>query len=321
MFQVQVNGAAANSTLPVSLNGTVVGQVQTDASGNGSLTFKTNPHGPNQQAFPANFPTSLVAGATVNVGSNLTGMLQNGGLKDTESQTHLSSDLTGAGTATGTIDFTSKTHDGVTTSLLTATVQGATPNSMVPVSINGTVVGQIQTDAGGNGSLVFSTNPTGTQLPFPANFPTTLKAGNAVTIGTLTGTLGTNATKVQANTIASANLTGTTAATGSALYVNESLHGLNLSIFSVSVKGATPNTTLDVNVGGTKVGTITTDASGNGTLVFSSLPVGSSSAFPGNFPTNVGAGTSISVGTILNGTLASNVSSQSSHHDHDDDDD
>jgi len=258
----------------------------------------------------------LAAGATVKVGTDLTGTLATGGLGEhhdddhdvDETKTSLTANLTGSGTSTGTVSFKSETEDGVAKSLFTASVQGATANSLVPVSINGTGVGQIQPNASANGSLGFSTTPTGTQLAFPANFPTSLTAGAAVSIGSLTGTLGTTSAEVKHNAVVSANLTGTTAATGSALFVNENLHGLALMFFTVNIKGATPGAALDVTVAGTKVGTITADASGNGTLVFSSVPAGSALAFPANFPTNVGAGASISVGTILNGTLATSAS-------------
>ena len=327
-FSVAVEGEMPNSTLNVSVGGVVVGTIMTDANGNGQLMFKSNPHG-NQVGFPANFPTNVAAGTPVTVGTDLTGMLavpsqghhgdndqgdNNQGDQgdddqgdhdhgEGEAQTRLTANLTGTGTATGTVSFTSETDDGVTNSKFTATVMGAAANSTLNVAINGVTVGTIMTDANGNGSLVFSTNPKGTQLPFPANFPTSLASGATVTIGTVTGTL-TSPTKVHIKPVTFANLTGTIAATGTALFVNQTIGGQAIKLFAVNVKGAMPNSSLAVSVGGTMVGTITVDASGNGSLVFSSIPFGTAVAFPANFPTNVGAGSAITVGTILNGTLA-----------------
>jgi hypothetical protein len=181
---------------------------------------------------------------------------------------------------------------------------GAAANTTLNVDVNGVNVGTIMTDANGNGSLVFSTNPKGTQFPFPANFPTSLASGATVTIGSLTGTLASPTANVHFKPVSFANLTGTTAATGTTLFVNQTVGGQAIMLFAVNVKGATPGASLDVSVGGTKVGTITVDDSGNAALVFSSIPYGSALAFPANFPTTVGAGSAITVGTILNGTFA-----------------
>lgn len=72
---------------------------------------------------------------------------------------------------------------------------------------------------------------------------------------------------------------------------------------AVSVKGAEAKTSLDVSIGDTVVGTITTDANGAGKLVLSSDPHGDETALPDDFPTDVAAGTAVSVGTLA-GALA-----------------
>ena len=41
----------------------------------------------------------------------------------------------------------------------------------------------------GAGSLVLSSNPTGTEQALPLDFPTNLSPGSTLTVGTLTGTL------------------------------------------------------------------------------------------------------------------------------------
>lgn len=71
----------------------------------------------------------------------------------------------------------------------------------------------------------------------------------------------------------------------------------------VRVTGAAADATLDVTIGDTVVGQITTDADGAGQLVLSSDPEDDEQALPADFPTDIAAGTTVSVGS-LNGTLA-----------------
>ena len=323
-FKVIVQGAAASAMLPVAINGTVVGQLNTDANGNGSLTFKSNPHGPNQSPFPANFPTSLVAGDKVTVGTNLSGTLAVASDHDHEGDhddegdhdhegddngTRLTADLTGSTSATAKVSYQTETEDSTTEAKFSVKVHGAAANAMLPVAIDGVVVGQVKTDANGDGSLVFSTNPHGSQVAFPANFPTSLAAGATVTVGTdLSGTLavpnhhGDDGDEGEVNLKAS--LTGSTAATATASFHTETEHGQVLSFFSVKVKGATAGAVLPVIVAGINVGSITIDANGNGSLVFSTKPNGTTVLpFPANFPT-LAANSTITVGTILSGTFA-----------------
>jgi hypothetical protein len=87
------------------------------------------------------------------------------------------------------------------------------------------------------------------------------------------------------------------------VYETGTVHGVSETFFSVVVKGAADDTTVSVSIGGTVVGTITTNASGFGTLVLSSDPKGSQQSLPSDFPTDITAGTAITVDT-LSGTLA-----------------
>lgn len=73
--------------------------------------------------------------------------------------------------------------------------------------------------------------------------------------------------------------------------------------FKVTVAGAAADATLDVTVGETKVGAITTDASGAGSLVLASNPTGDELPLPDDFPTDLAAGAAVSVGS-LSGSLA-----------------
>jgi hypothetical protein len=187
---ISVTGAAATTTLDVSVAGVAVGQITTDANGAGTLILSTNPHGANQQLLPADFPTVTAGTTTVMVGT------LGGTLALTSSpETRLSSQLTDTGgSATGSVSYETGTENGVTETEFTVRVRGATTDSTLDVSIGGTVVGQVTTDGNGDGSLVLSSNPHGSnQQLLPANFPTTVTAGTTVTVDTLSGDLATSA--------------------------------------------------------------------------------------------------------------------------------
>ena len=206
-FKVSVTGAAANTTLDVAIDGTVVGQITTDTTGAGKLSLSSNPDSSDEQALPANFPTSVTSGAAVTVGT-LSGSLaipttgggcggegngsgQGHGLSDV---TRLTSSLTdSAGSATGTVKYiTGTAADGTAFTKFKVSVAGASASTTLDVAIDGTVVGQITTDTSGNGSLTLSSNPKNSnQQSLPSNFPTTIAAGSTITVGTLTGTLAT----------------------------------------------------------------------------------------------------------------------------------
>jgi len=201
-FKVSITGAAASTTLDVAIDGTVVGQITTDASGAGKLVLSSNPDSSDEQSLPANFPTSVASGAVVTVGT-LSGSLatptnsgggcggEGHGLTDV---TRLASSLTdSAGAATGTVKYSTGTAaDGTTVTKFKVSVTGAAASTTLDVAIDGTVVGQIATDTSGNGSLTLSSNPKdASEQSLPANFPTTITAGSTVTVGTLSGTLAT----------------------------------------------------------------------------------------------------------------------------------
>ena len=78
---------------------------------------------------------------------------------------------------TGTASYTTKTTDGVTTTKLSVSISGADANSTLDVAIDGTVVGQLTTDDTGAGSLVLSSDPTGTEQSLPDNFPDEYRGG------------------------------------------------------------------------------------------------------------------------------------------------
>jgi len=205
----------------------------------------------------------------------------------------------------GMVHFSSMTHHGTTRSMLNASITGAAANTTYNVAINGTVVGQITTDATGFGRLSLSSNPHGNQQAFPTNFPTNLAAGATVTIGTATGTLGTighegeHGEDVVSRLAATLKDSANTSFSGQVKYLNVNDDGVSSRTLFVNVTGAAPNSTLNVSINGTVIGTLMTNASGTGTLVLSS----ENSTLPANFPTTLKANDQITVGTAT-GTLA-----------------
>jgi hypothetical protein len=222
--------------------------------------------------------------------------------------------------AAGTVTYQTGTVDRVAQTTFSVSVTGAAASSTLNVSIGTTVVGQLTTDATGAGTLVLSSNPTGTQQALPTNFPTTIDKGTAVSVDTLTGNL-TAATdtgdgcSISHGTSLAATLTdpNNTSATGTIKYHTYIEDGVTQTVFSISVSGAAASSTLDVTIGTTVVGQLTTDSTGAGTLVWASNPTGTQQALPTNFPTTIDVGTTVSVGT-LGGTLA--TSSYGSAHSH-----
>jgi hypothetical protein len=185
----------------------------------------------------------------------------------------------------------------------------------VTVGSTTTVIGTLTTDSTGAGTLVLSSNPTGSQQALPSNFPTNIAAGSTIAVGTLSGILAAPTPPTMpggCGQSSSVNLTAPLVdsvgdATGTATFVSSTSKGVTNTVFSLSVTGATASTTLTVSVtvGGTTtvIGTLTTDSTGAGTLVLATNPTGSEQSLPANFPTNIAAGTVVSVGS-LSGTLA-----------------
>jgi hypothetical protein len=224
-----------------------------------------------------------------------------------------------AGTATGTATYSTHTSsDGEVETTFKASVTGATADTTFDVTVGDTVVGQLTTDDTGAGSLVLSSNPTGDEQQLPSDFPMDVGADTAINIGTLSGSLAADTDSGDGDsgdrggchhssvgTSLTTTLTDsdtTTSATGTATYKVDSETGD--TTFSVSVTGVAASSTLDVAIDDTVVGQLTTDETGAGSLMLSSNPTGTEQALPLDFPTNLSAGSTVTVGT-LSGTLAS----------------
>jgi hypothetical protein len=243
-------------------------------------------------------------------------------------QTVLTASLTDSTTgATGTVTYSTGSHCGTSETELTVSVAGATTNASLDVSIGGTVVGTLTTDSTGAGKLVLSSDPYGTEQALPSNFPTSIAAGTAVTVGTLSGTLAASTSTTgsgsgtstgcghsQGTTLSASLSDSTGAGTGTATLTTKTSYGTNTTKLTVSVTGATASSSLDVVIDGTTVGTLTTDSTGAGTLTLSSNPTGTEQSLPSNFPT-VNSGSTITIGS-LSGTFATSTTSVSARFAH-----
>jgi Ca2+-binding RTX toxin-like protein len=133
-FELQVQGGPASRSLDVSIDGTKVGTVTTDATGNGVLEMSA-------------------AGMTVNDQSSITvGDPANGGLSGTflsANNSQLTAPLTGAH-GTGSASYNAADQE------LQVVVSGVAPKATLTVTIDGNAVGQVVTDARGRGILRLS---------------------------------------------------------------------------------------------------------------------------------------------------------------------
>lgn len=153
-LRVSVHGAAVSTSLDIAIDGTTVGTVTTDASGNG-------------------YSKLTLTGTTVQAGSAIT----IGDLTGSFVQTQLSATLTGVNGETGNAHYSTQRDS------LRLFVQGAAANMTYNVTINDTVVGQFTTNSAGRGKFFLS--PTNASIAAGSSLSVADTAGNAAI---LTGT-------------------------------------------------------------------------------------------------------------------------------------
>jgi hypothetical protein len=71
-LRIIVQNGPANSLLDIAIGSAVIGQLQTDSTGSGTLRFGSIPDEPGELPLPAGF--SLAAGATIGIGSEISGL-------------------------------------------------------------------------------------------------------------------------------------------------------------------------------------------------------------------------------------------------------
>lgn len=202
---------------------------------------------------------------------------------------------TSGGTGTGTVTYSTGTgRNGATIDNLTVSVTGEADDTTLAIAIGGVTVGYLTTGATGSGTLRLS----------ESGFPTTVAAGDTVTIGTLSGAFATSTTGngsgggcMSSSSSLTASLTDSTntSASGTATFTTTTSHGSTTTSLTITVTDSTPSSSLLVNINGASVGTLSTDSNGDGTLTISA-----------GLPT-VASGSTITVGT-LSGSFASSTS-------------
>lgn len=99
-------------------------------------------------------------------------------------------------------------------------------------------------------------------------------------------------------------LQGTGEETGRVVFESGTESGAVQNELEVRVRNSTPSSTLDVVINGVTVGSVSTDASGNGKLHLATVPNGTSELpLPADFPA-VAAAATVLIGTTMTGTLA-----------------
>ena len=220
-LSIKLAGAAANATYSVTSEATILGTLTTDANGNGYLELRTTTSATTTSTsnatakgtLPAGF--TLAAGATIDLASTDTSVAPlNGSFAtaagdigsgdghdgqdcqgDRGTVTRIIAQLSNGTATDGKAVFTTITHaDGTIVQILRVRVAGVDANATLPVSVDGTPVGSIMTDANGNGRLILSSNPQNSNVgQLPGGL--TITSTSTITIGTsILGTFNSSST-------------------------------------------------------------------------------------------------------------------------------
>jgi len=90
--------------------------------------------------------------------------------------------FTGANSESGSAKYETSNEGGEVKTKFEVDIDNFAPNSAINVTVDGVLVGQINTDGSGDGELKFSTDPSGNELAFPAGFPA-LHTGSTIVVG------------------------------------------------------------------------------------------------------------------------------------------
>jgi len=192
----------------------------------------------------------------------------------------------------GSIEYSSRTHAGITVTTLTINGRGLYPDDPdVALTVNGLEVVELASDHAGHINVTLSSDPAGDQLPLPANFPQ-LAAGDDVALYTAAGTLARGRVPLSrlSATVTDPNNPDFNATVS---YSFVTVDGQMRQRFSLRISGAPPNVTLDVLVFQRGLTTVTTDARGNAMVDLSTRR----DTLPADFPYILAAGEHIIIGT------------------------
>jgi hypothetical protein len=157
-LSVSVTGLTANTTYTVAVNGTTVGEITTNANGAANVRM-------------SDLTTTIAAGDTLTVADS-SGSTVLSGTFAAPSITRLRASLsgtTGSGHARYHADATAGTNS------LTVSVSGLSASTTYTIDVGSTAVGQLTTDANGDGSVTLS------------DVTTTVAAGSVITVVDSTG--------------------------------------------------------------------------------------------------------------------------------------
>lgn len=153
-------------------------------------------------------------------------------------------------------------------------VQHAAPNTTYDVMVDGAVVDQITTNGDGNGRVIHRQKNKGTPTPLPYDPRGALVEVAATGTADILLSSTVPATPEEAAQVIVINNfdltnTGTLGTASATANFKEKNGRMRLQI---SVKGLNPNTDYDLVVGGTVIGTFTTDGQGNANITLDSRP-------------------------------------------------
>lgn len=288
--EITFNGGAGNDRF---VNSTSIPTLAVGGTGNDSLTG-----GSGNDTLMGGAGNDTLAGGSGNdtlIGGSGTNNLSGAGTdqvaatsQDTQSgcEKHdLVATLTGVTGASGEAEFLPAAASGQTNFRLQ--VSGLSASTTYSVLVGGSSVGTVSTDSSGSGSLALSNSSL--SVSSGTTVQVTTSDGSTVALsGTFASPTSTSTSKPL-----SATLTGTTG-TGTAQFTPAT--SLAANSLSVTVSGLTASTTYGISVGGSNVGSLTTDTSGAGTASLSGITA------------TVASGTTVAVldasgNTVLSGTL------------------
>jgi hypothetical protein len=192
--------------------------------------------------------------------------------------------LTGSSGTSSSAAYSSNTSTGQNS--LRVHVSGLTANTTYTVSSGSTTLGNIKTNANGQGTLAVS------------DVSTTLTAGSPVTVADSSGNTVLSGTLAASRLVAT--LGGSSGGDGIAFYHASPVSGQNS--LRVGLFGLTANATYTVQLNGNTIGTVTTNANGRGQLSQTNLATPPTAGSIVTVLDSTGA-------TILQGTLAAGESS------------
>ncbi len=292
-LQIVVTGGTPGAVVDVSIGGAAIGSVTLDATGAGHLALSSSPAAPNDLPLPDGFKPPG-EGDAVGVG-DLSGSFDSVKL---ELKAKLSSG-----------DFQAKVKYEVESDKVKfkVEVRGGEPNAVLDVTAAGAAVGSLTLNGDGEGKMRWSSRADHVnEQPLPGDFPA-LAAGDAVAVGSLSGTLSaddggeqdgeqdgkddghedSNGTELKAEMVSGA------------VHVDVKYEIKSEGTkFEVNVVGGEANGVLNIIVAGVAAGPITLDATGSGHVVYNTRAgEPDEQPFPANFPTPV-AGDVVSVGGL-----------------------